>query len=66
MKDYKQVVNPNFIVFMFEVQALIQQGYVLSEQNVPCANFTYYEAELEKEFAEVVQEPVKKLGRPAK
>lgn len=52
----KKIINTNFVVFMYEVQEAIQEGYRLSEDFVPGYYGYHYEAELTKEKSHTVVE----------
>lgn len=44
--QYKTLVNPSFVVLMLEVQEHLNAGWYIDENNLPSANFTYYEVHL--------------------
>ena len=55
--QYKSLVDPSFLVLMMDVQAHIQAGWKIDENNYPTANFTYYEVHLIKDdFSDAIKD----------
>lgn len=53
-KEQKTIVNTNFVVLMYEVEEFMTYGWRVSQEVVPCANFTgLYEVVLERDDSSI-------------
>ncbi len=56
--QYKQIVNPSFLVAALELQDMIKDGWEIDPDNLPVNNLMYFEISLRKEDK---REEVKKV-----